>query len=109
MALTPNVFHALAARYGKYSSWAAWSPANPADTQIITPELTCLNTSVVLVALNISRPIPSHWRNFHGRDHSRKLMFAFNESPYRGAYMTDLFKGEVEPDSGKLRSRIKSG
>ncbi len=35
-------------------------------------------------------------------------MFAFNASPYRGAYMTDLIKGEVEADAGKLQARIRN-
>jgi hypothetical protein len=109
MELTPSSFNDLAARYGMYSSWAVWDPANPADTQIIAQQLTCLKTSVVLVGLNISRPIPTHWQNFHGRDHARKLMFAYNKSPYRGAYMTDLIKGEVEANAGKLRERIRNG
>jgi hypothetical protein len=81
-----SLFDKLAEEYGIYSSWAIWNPANPEDTGIIAEHLPCLKTSVVMVGLNISRPIPIRWQNFHGRDHARKLMFAFNESPYRGAY-----------------------
>src|SRR6476659_7101131 len=109
MALTPSVFDELAAKYGMYSSWAVWNHTNPADPQIIAHHLTCLKTSVVLVALNISRPIPTHWQNFHGRDNARKLMFAFHESPYRGANMTDVIKGEVEAKAGNLLARIRTG
>jgi len=36
-------------------------------------------------------------------------MFAFNESPYRGAYMTDVIKGEVEAKAGNLLARIRTG
>lgn len=107
--LAPSVFHDLADRYGRHSSWAVWNPANPADTQIIGQDLSCLKTSVVLVALNISGRIQTDWQNFHGRDHARKLMLAFNASPYRGAYMTDLIKDEVEANAGKLRARIRNG
>jgi hypothetical protein len=107
MGLTPRVFHKLKAKYGKHSSWAIWNHDKPEDTEVIKPNLNCLNISVVLVALNISKRIPTNWQNFHGRDHARKLMYAFNKSPYRGAYMTDLIK-EVEVDSGMLWARIKN-
>jgi hypothetical protein len=99
----------LAASYGMYSSWAVWNPAKPADAAIIADHVAELNTSAVLVALNISRPIPAHWQNFHSQDHARKLMYAFNESPFRGAYMTDLIKGEVETKAGRLSAKVSSG
>jgi hypothetical protein len=36
-------------------------------------------------------------------------MYAFNESPYRGAYMTDIIKGEIEAKSNRLKERIQLG
>ncbi len=36
-------------------------------------------------------------------------MFAFNDSPYRGAYMTDILKGVVEANSRILLERIRRG
>ena len=101
-------FDLISLNFGQHASWAIWDK-KPADTQVIGKDLTCLNTSVVLVALNISRPIRIQWQNFHGSDHARKLMYAFNESPYRGAYMTDLIKGEVDAKSQNLRARISKG
>jgi hypothetical protein len=62
-----------------------------------------------MVALNISRALSGQWRNFHSRDHARKLMYAFNQSPYRGAYMTDLIRGHVEPRSARLRTKLSDG
>lgn len=62
-----------------------------------------------MVGLNVSRAVAKHWLNFHSRDHARKLMFAFNGSPYRGAYMTDIIKGEIEANSGRMSARIRKG
>jgi hypothetical protein len=109
MALVQSLFDDLAEKYGMYSSWAIWNSANPPDTRIIAEHQSCLKTSVVMIGLNVSRPIPTPWRNFHGSDHARKLMFAFNNSPYRGAYMTDIIKGEVEANAGGLLARIRNG
>lgn len=36
-------------------------------------------------------------------------MYAFNTSPYRGSYMTDLVKGEVEVNSALRVRRIERG
>ena len=57
----------LAEKYGMYSSWATWNPANPADARIIAEHQSCLKASVVMIGLNVSRPIPNTWQNFHGR------------------------------------------
>lgn len=109
MGLTRTRFDELARKYGRHASWAIWNHENAADTRVIAEQLSCLKSSVVLVGLNVSTHQPPTWENFHGNDHARKLMFAFNESPYRGAYMTDLIKGEVEPNAARLLARIKSG
>lgn len=109
MALAQSLLDDLAEKYGMYSSWATWNPANPADARIIAEHQSCLKASVVMIGLNVSRPIPNTWQNFHGADHARKLMFAFNDSPYRGAYMTDIIKGEVESKAGRLLARLRNG
>jgi len=109
MVLAQGLLDDLAGRYGMYSSWATWNPANPADTRIIAERQSCLKASVVMIGLNVSKAIPKTWQNFHGGDHARKLMFAFNDSPYRGAYMTDIIKGEVESKAGRLLARLKDG
>ena len=109
MALKQGLLDELAVKYGMFSSWAIWNPANPADARIVTEHQGCLKASIVMVGLNISGPIPNTWQNFHSADHARKLMFAFNDSPYRGAYMTDIIKGEVESKSGRLMARLRNG
>ena len=99
----------MAGKYGLYSSWAIWNPDNPADTGIINSHLDTIKTSVIIVGLNVSRAVAKCWLNFHSRDHARKLMFAFNDSSYRGAYMTDIIKGEIEANSGRMSARIRKG
>jgi hypothetical protein len=104
-----TLFDELAKKYDMCSSWAVWNPAKPADTRIIAEHLTCLKSSVVMIGLNVSRQIGDRWQNFHGSDHARKLMFAFNDSPYRGAYMTDIIKDEIETSAEKVLDRIEDG
>jgi hypothetical protein len=105
--VTKHQFDDLADKYGMYASWAIWNPKRAEDASIIAKHLDDLKTSVVMVGLNVSRPIGGTWQNFHGRDHARKLMYAFNDSPYRGAYMTDLIKGKVEARAKRLSDTLK--
>jgi len=107
MEFTSVSFGSLANKYGGHASWAVWNSDALRDTDVISKNLHCLKTSVIMVGLNISANLPRHWSNFHGGRHDRKLMYAFNDSPYRGAYMTDIIKGEIEAKSGKLKRRIK--
>ncbi len=104
-----SLFEQLEMKYAQHGSWAVWNSGDPEDTTVIRENLADLKTSVVMVALNISRALSRQWQNFHSRDHARKLMYAFNQSPYRGAYMTDLIKGYVEPSSARLQKELLSG
>ena len=98
----------IANYYGKLASWAVWDPSNPKDTSFIEKSNTKLHTKVVIVGLNISQELSTNWLNYHTEGHDRKLRYAFNESPYRGAYMTDIIK-KVEVDSKKIHREIKFG
>jgi hypothetical protein len=109
MELTQSIFSDLAKKYGDHASWAVWNPHHLRDTQVISENLYCLKTSVIMVGLNISASLQQHWSNFHAGRHDRKLMYAFNDSPYRGAYMTDIIKGEIEAKSERLKERIQEG
>lgn len=108
-AMDEITFGRLEAKYANYASWAIWNPDELKDTTVIRRSLDSLKPSMVMVALNVSRPLPHQWCNFHGSDHARKLAYAFNHSSYRGAYMTDLIKGEPEPNSKLLMRRIENG
>lgn len=109
MAISPEQFNELEARYGLYSSWAIWNPDDPRDASVIRRNLADLNPRVVMVGLNVSAPLPYAWANFRIGRNDRKLVHTFNEGRFRGAYMTDIVKGEVEVNSGNIRKRIKSG
>jgi len=102
-------FKHLETKYSQHASWAVWNSHDLEDTTVIRENPSDLKTSVVMVALNISKHLPSPWRNFHSRDHARKLMYAFNQSPYRGAYMTDIIKEYVEPNSLQLQKQLSRG
>jgi hypothetical protein len=104
-----RAFEELEKKYAQHASWAIWDSNDLEDTNVIRQNLADLKTSVVMVALNISRALSGQWRNFHSRDHARKLMYAFNQSPYRGAYMTDLIKAYVEPRSARLQTQLSDG
>jgi hypothetical protein len=104
-----TVFEQLESKCAQHASWAIWNDSDFKDTTVIQRNLKDLKTSVVMVALNISAPLSKEWGNFHGSDHARKLAYAFNQSPCRGAYMTDLIKGYVEPNSARLRQQLLRG
>ena len=104
-----SLFEQLERKYAQHAAGRFGMATIWTDTNVIRQNLQDLKTSVVMVALNISAALPSQWRNFHSRDHARKLMYAFNQSPYRGAYMTDLIKAYVEPSSARLQKQLSSG
>jgi hypothetical protein len=57
--------------------------------------LSLLKNDVVMVGLNISRPVSKPFLNFHDRNpkaNDFKIRYAFKDSPYYGAYMTDINK-----------------
>lgn len=101
-------FKYLSNEYGPYASWAIWDEINTRNTAIIEQSLSELNTKYILLALNISKGLEENWSNFHIGLHDRKLIKAFNRSSLRGAYMTDLLKEVVQPDSKKLKALLKN-
>jgi hypothetical protein len=102
-------FELLRQKYGGFASWAIWDPRDKSDESIINRCQHELNARTVMVGLNISAPLTVPWSNFHIGRNDRKLEFAFNESEFRGAYMTDLIKAEVEVSSAELMRRIRNG
>lgn len=109
MPISTEQFNQLEAKYGQYASWAIWNPDDPRDTSIIRDNLADLNPAIVMVGLNVSAPLPFPWANFRIGRNDRKLIHAFNNGEFRGAYMTDIVKGEVEVRSDNIKKRIKSG
>lgn len=109
MTISHQHFEELERKYGRYSSWAIWDPADPRSSDIVRKNIDQLNPKIVMVSLNVSATIYEPWSNFRIGKNDRKLIHAFNQGEYRGAYMTDILKDEVEVDSSNIRKKIKSG
>jgi hypothetical protein len=96
-------FEKIKQKHGSYASWAVWADAsekpksNMGDVSHFKNEsvLSLLQNNVVMVGLNISRPVSEPFMNFHDpnpRANDFKIRYAFRDSAYYGAYMTDIIK-----------------
>jgi hypothetical protein len=111
-------FENIKQKHGSYASWAVWANAsekkpksNMGDLSAFDDArvLSLLRNDVVMVGLNFSvlRDAPKPFFNFHGKGGGAfKIRYAFNDSPYYGAYMTDIIKHE-EVDSKKTMQYLK--
>ncbi|SEA16719.1 hypothetical protein SAMN05660420_01452 [Desulfuromusa kysingii] len=114
-------FELIKSKYGDCSSWAVWDEAsdrpksNVGNLEILDPDkndqlLGLLNPNVVMVGLNISGPIRIPLGNFHSSSSSAqdyKIRYAFQDTPFWGAYMTDIIKDFEDKISGNVRSYLK--
>jgi hypothetical protein len=101
-----ETFDRIKEKHGPHASWAVWAkPAgkpksNMGDLTVLDPDrnpdlLGKLRSDVVMLGLNLSREQPSPFGNFHdakavGQDY--KIRSAFTDTPFYGAYMTDIIK-----------------
>ena len=114
-------FDDIKRKYEDAGSWAVWAEAgekpksNIGDITVLDPDLNpsllgILKPDVVMVGLNLSRNQISSFRNFHD-DYPRamdyKIRYAFQGTPFYGAYMTDLIKHHVELDSSNVMAEVK--
>src|ERR1017187_1622513 len=116
-------YNQIAEKYGEFASWAVWAEvdekpkSNIGDISVFNPEinpllLTLLNPDVVMVGLNFSRKIEREiFVNFHdkrpqGQDY--KIRYAFKNTEFYGAYMTDIIKDFEEKISGNVISYLKA-
>jgi len=113
-----NCFENIKRKHGGYGSWAIWPSAgekpksNMGDMTIFDNEknpslLELFNPEVIMVALNFSRPIEftEPFLNFHDKSpwaNDFKIRFAFRDTSYWGAYMTDVIKNLPEVNSKKV-------
>ncbi len=113
-------------RHGGYASWAVWAEAsgkpksNMGDLTIFDPDakpslLQTLTNDVVMVGLNFSKPpdesFDAPFRNFHDpspRANDFKIRYAFINTPYYGAYMTDIIKSVVTVASSAALQYLKT-
>ena len=103
-----NEYNNLISQYGAYASWAIWDHKDQKDPSIISQNIDHLHSRFILLGLSISRPLKeAPWSNFHhGPSNVRKLKYACNDTILRGSYITDIFKGIVEPASSKFSSAV---
>jgi len=69
-----------------------------------------LNSEIVLVALNfsVSGVVIRPFQNFHGTGGGAyKIRYALQDTPFWGAYMTDIIKDFPEKESGKMMSYLR--
>lgn len=109
LVITLEQFEFIKQKHGGYASWAVWADAdknpksNMGDIGVFDLNsnpglLDVLNTSVIMVGLNISsdsRLLPEPFRNFHDpspRANDFKIRYAFRDTEFYGAYMTDIIK-----------------
>jgi len=108
-------------KHGAYGSRAVWAPPSSTpksnmgdltvlDKRVNPAPLQTLNPGVVMIGLNISRPCDEPFRNFHDprpMANDFKIRFAFHDTVFWGAYMTDVIKGVVEPVPGELLEHLR--
>lgn len=116
-------FEFVRSKHGDYASWAIWGDeastpksnmgritvfdvkANPALLELLKPD-------VIMVALNFSRSErnTTPFGNFHDPSpwaHDFKIRYAFRDTPYYGAYMTDIIKNLVMLDSKEVLAHLR--
>jgi hypothetical protein len=112
-------FENIKQKHGSYASWAVWADAsekpksNMGDVSQFRDDtvLSLLRNDVVMVGLNISRPVSEPFINFHDpnpRANDFKIRYAFKGSAYYGAYMTDIIKFLEEVDSKNVMKYLRT-
>lgn len=116
-------FENMERKHGAYASWAVWASAgltpksNIGDMTVFDRAqnptlLRSINPNVVMVGLNGSRSVSfdQPFRNFHDqspRAQDFKIRYAFTDTPYYGAYMTDIIKRLEMVSSKVLREHLR--
>lgn len=118
--------------FAQYSSWAIY-PDVSVKPQAAAQAPSAVNTygavegiahnNVVLVAYNLGRPKnPKHgagvgrshhdadrlWENFHSGSRDFNIARGTQGNAFRGAYITDFFKGLPTNDIGEFRALLRS-
>jgi hypothetical protein len=118
-------FESIKEKHGSYASWAVWAHAaekaksNVGNLSVFdlvsNPALLhVLKTNVIMVGLNIAsgpRLRPEPFGNFHDPTRSAndfKIRYAFRDTEYYGAYMTDIIKRVGMLDSKDLLAHLKA-
>jgi hypothetical protein len=118
------LYEKIKATYGDVASWAVWEEPgakpksnighlNIFDLQKNPSLLETLKTNVVMVGLNFSRPLePTEpFKNFHDlypHANDFKIRYAFRNTDFYGAYMTDIIKNMEMKVSCDVRTYLKN-
>ena len=121
--ISQDRYELIRGKYGKVASWAVWDPqgdrpkSNMGSRRIfdVTLNPSLLDTirpNVVMVGLNFSREVEClhDFSNFHDENpHANdfKIRYAFTDTPYYGAYMTDVLKNLVILNAQNVREYLK--
>jgi hypothetical protein len=120
--IDPERFKLIARKHGGYASWAVWAKptagpkSNIDDLSVFDivsnpGTLQLLKNDVIMVGLNISRSLREQFRNFHDpnpRANDFKIRYAFTNTEYYGAYMTDVIKNVVMVSSAELLRHLRA-
>ena len=117
-----NTFQRIKTNYGHYASWAVWAQegatpkSNIDDLTVLdvnsAPRLLhTLHSNFIFLGLNVSRPIGRPLGNFHDPRPMAtdfKIRYALKDTPFWGAYMTDIIKDFEEKASGEMMKYLTS-
>ena len=117
MSISKEKFQEIKMKYGHMSSWAIWKnkdengkeKSNVGDTTIFETVSESLNPNIVFIGLNISGKIIIPFSNFHSTSHTAhdyKIRYAVKDTPFYGAYMTDIIKDFEEKISCSVMKYI---
>ena len=120
--LDKDKFNLIKKKYGHYASWAVWADEGPKpkdnvgdlsifDIEVNTDFIELLRPNIFLVGLNISRRIEFPLGNFHdtrSKAMDFKIRYALKDSPYWGAYMTDIIKDFEQKVSDKMMKYLQT-
>lgn len=115
-------FELIGRKHGRYASWAVWvaatrGPKSNIDDLSILDVAKCpttlqvLKNDIIMVGLNISRSFAERFRNFHDpytRANDFKIRYAFTNTNYYGAYMTDIIKDVEMKNSAELLKYLEA-
>lgn len=122
--ISAELYESIKKGYGDVASWAVWKKAgatpksNMGDMSIFDIKrnpnlLDTLKNDVIMIGLNFSRHVifSEPFRNFHDQSpyaNDFKIRYAFINTPFYGAYMTDIIKNTIENSSVNVRKYIKN-
>lgn len=122
--ITKQEYQSISKEYGYVCSWAVWEKAgekpksNIANMHVFDLDknlnlLETLRTDVIMVALNFARHVAFEkpFMNFHDANpHAQdfKIRYAFEETAFYGAYMTDIIKDFPMLSSKDVLSHLKT-